>query len=115
MNYSIITQHSFDSTHQAPEPERCRHPHGHRFTVVANIEHEQLDDGMPRGASGFDDALRVICAEFDHKPLAEMMPGLNQTLPGMAAYFYERLAAKYPNLKSVGVFDGISTGTVEKT
>jgi 6-pyruvoyl-tetrahydropterin synthase len=115
VNYSFLTQHSFDSTHQSDEPERCRKPHGHRFTVVANVEHEQLDDGMPRGARGFDDAVHELCVELDHKPLSEMMPGMQQTLPGMAAYFFERLAKDYPGLKSVGVFDGTSTGTVERT
>lgn len=114
MNYTFLTQHSFESDHQAEQPERCRRCHGHRFTLVAAIEHEQLDGGMPRGGQGFDDAVRALCDEFDHKPLGEIAPGIHQTLPGMAAYFFERLAPRFPGLKSVAVFDGISTGGVER-
>ena len=114
MNYHFLTQHSFESDHQADEPERCRKRHGHRFTVVATVEHEQLDNGMPRGGKGFDDAVRALCTELDHRPLSEMLPGVQQTLPALAAHFFERLASQYPGLKNVAVFDGISTGGVER-
>lgn len=114
MIYSFTTKIDFESTHEAPEPERCMAPHGHRFTVVATVEHEELYDGMPRGSAGFEDKLRGICAELDHRPLTEMMPGVTQTLPGLAAHLFERMAAAFPQLKSVGVFDGTSTGTVER-
>jgi hypothetical protein len=41
-----------------------------------------------------------------------MAPGVNQTLTGLAAYIFERMVAKYPNLSSVEVSDGRYSGKV---
>lgn len=77
------------------------------------MTHEMLDDGVPRGGRGFEDAVRAICAELDQRPLGQMAPGVNQTLTGLAAYIFERLRAKYPGLVSVSVSDGRYAGVVD--
>lgn len=112
MRYLISATATFSSTHQANEPDRCVMLHGHDFVVVAQMGHELLDDGVPRGGRGFDVALRTLCSELDKRPLDQMAPGINQTMIGIAAYIFERMVAKYPGLVEVSVSDGRYTGTV---
>jgi len=87
-------------------------PHGHDFEVIAQMSHELLDDGVPRGGRGFDVALHNICSELDERPFSQMAPGVNQTLTGIAAYIFERMVSKYPNLSGVEVTDGRYSGKV---
>lgn len=114
MRYSISVRATFSSTHRASEPVRCSFPHGHDFEVKASLSHELLDDGVPRGGRGFDVALHDLVGEFDKRPLDQMAPGVNQTMVGLASYFFERLVATYPGLSSVEVSDGRYTGTAYK-
>jgi 6-pyruvoyl-tetrahydropterin synthase len=105
MKYYLSAKATFSSTHQASEPSRCLLQHGHAFEVMAMVVHEMLDDGVPRGAKGLEDALRTLCVEFDGRPIEKMAPGVNQSLPALAAYFAERLIARFPYLAMITVKD----------
>jgi 6-pyruvoyl-tetrahydropterin synthase len=112
LRYTVRAVAHFSTTHKADEPLRCHFLHGHDFEVTAEVTHDLLDDGVPRGARGFDLALAAICDELDERPLDEMAPGINRTHTGIAAYIFERLAAQYAGLSSVSVDDGRYLGGV---
>lgn len=105
MKYLIRAKAHFSTTHKAVEPARCQMLHGHDFTVLADYVHEMLDEGVPRGGRGFDERLAQVVGELDERPLDEMVPGVQPTHVGLAAYISERMVATYPGLSAVTVRD----------
>jgi 6-pyruvoyl-tetrahydropterin synthase len=105
LKYTVRAQARFSTNHKADEPARCQMPHGHDFMVIAEYVHEMLDEGIPRGGRGFDERLAQVVGELDGRPLDEMVPGVQHTHVGLAAYIYERMAATFPGLSAVSVRD----------
>jgi len=96
----------------ANEPMRCELLHGHDFTVTAEAAHDLLDAGVPRGCRGLEGALSGVCFELDSRPFDQMAPGAQETLTGIAAYIYERLAHRFAGLVTVTVSDGRYEGII---
>jgi 6-pyruvoyl-tetrahydropterin synthase len=84
--------------------------HGHTFTVTATVINELMDEGVPRGSKGLEETLGAIATELDERPMSQMIPGVEPTLSGIAAFIFERLAHDFPGLDRVEVFDGTSYG-----
>lgn len=105
MLYSISATATFSSSHETSEPTRCLSEHGHDFVVEVTVTNDTMDHGIPRGGKGLEDALRALVREFDHRPLGPLVP-TELTVPGLAAYFVERLISSFPFISSVSVSDG---------
>lgn len=115
MLYSITAQATFDTTHQASSPSSCaEHLHGHTFLLRATTSHEELDQGIPRGAVDFQRAVQSLAREFDHRTLKTMALVEDPTHVNLAAYCFERLSAEYKGLRRVEVYADEMFGVVEK-
>jgi 6-pyruvoyltetrahydropterin/6-carboxytetrahydropterin synthase len=104
MEISTTVTASFDAGHAIPALEACTRPHGHHFTVAVTVTGE-LDPktGWIRGSEALAVAVDLIATELHREDLNSMLPGV---IPGpvpLAAYFLDRLAARFPRIVQVEV------------
>ncbi len=74
--------------------------HGHRYTVEAVLEAEELDEsGFVADLSGVEPRLAALAAELDHHLLNELEPfrGGTPSAERQAEFFYRRLSPEIEN------------------
>jgi len=115
VRYELSTTHPFHSSHRLDEPVVCSRTHGHEYHIRATVIHEDIDSGgMPRGSADLRRVVGIITDELDYRDLSEMLPGILTTTTGLAAWFFERLAAHFPGLTRVDVWHEFERGTAIK-
>lgn len=86
----------------------CDKPgHGHTWKVAASLTADvDRETGEPRGAESLAEDLRSVLFEIDGRNLNEMLPGVQPTANGVAAWILERISGLHPQITSVEVWQG---------
>lgn len=69
MSYVISKEIQFDAGHRVPLHEsKCKNPHGHRYTVVAQLDGELITDGPESGMVRDFSIVKKLLTEKVHDP-----------------------------------------------
>jgi 6-pyruvoyl-tetrahydropterin synthase len=115
--YSVSATRSFSASHRVVGHPLCQRGHGHRWTVTARSQHEEVDAmGYPRGGQPICDALDRIVGELVLRDLDVMIPGVRTTTVNLAAWFFERLLSLgLAGMVEVEVENELESGRVTRT
>ena len=114
MLYALSATASFEASHVIAGHELCGRQHGHSWHVTAQVAHEEMDGGYPRGSQPLRESLALLSFELAGRDLDKMLPDFEATPTALAAWFFERLAADYKGLTRVEVWNPLESGIVEK-
>src|SRR5687767_7563884 len=109
MNVELKKEYRFEAAHFlpcVPEGHKCARMHGHSYRVELSVEGPVdprtgwlIDFGV------IDEAWTDMHVRLDHRSLNEV-PGLeNSTCENLAAYIWEALRPKIPQLSAVAVWE----------
>lgn len=101
--YKLKLKHYFDAAHklELDYPSKCQYLHGHRFSVVVEIEAEKLNkNGM---IIDFTEIKQII-NNLDHTCLNEVLD-FNPTAENLACYLQEEISKKVKGRVQVTVFE----------
>jgi 6-pyruvoyltetrahydropterin/6-carboxytetrahydropterin synthase len=93
----------FDSMHLLPGHPKCGVPHGHTYTVEAEVEAEPVG-GMVVDFDLLKSSLREVVAPFDHTDLNRLLP--LPTCELISVELHRRLRPKVPGRLRVRVWEG---------
>lgn len=114
MKARVSVTSTFSASHNVPKHTICGKGDGHDWSVRATVEGElNPKTGMVVDHGEFAEALRMVCSEFDHRDLNDMLVGVVPTPEGLAAYIRERLIFAFPNVVNVEVRMGTYTAELE--
>jgi 6-pyruvoyltetrahydropterin/6-carboxytetrahydropterin synthase len=107
MNIELRKTFQFEAAHllpNLPESHKCRRLHGHSFKVEVALAGEcDPKMGWLMDYTDISEAFKPILEQLDHYYLNEV-PGLeNPTSEKVAAWIWNRLKPKLPQLKEVVV------------
>lgn len=107
MRCRLERDYRFEAAHslpRVPPGHKCARLHGHSYRIVVAVEGEVDPElGWLVDFAAIDEVVGPIVGELDHRTLNDL-PGLeNPTSERLAAYLWERIAAKLPVLAEVVV------------
>lgn len=108
MNRLLILSTSFHAVHM-----HGPFPVGHRWVLRASVE-----VGANTTTEAIWAQLSLIRAELHERQIEKMLPGVDPSALGLAAWAFERLSGPLPKLESVSVSEDDErgeTGTVTRT
>lgn len=115
--YQISVEQHFDAAHYLRGYRgQCEALHGHRFTVVARIKADVLNDiGIAYDFADLKQHLKEIINRFDHTCVNDLSPfdEINPSSENMAALIYDELAKRLKapvSVASVEVWESPQTG-----
>lgn len=115
--YQIAVEQHFDAAHYLRGYRgKCEAVHGHRFTVVARIKADVLNDiGIAYDFADLKQHLKEIVNRFDHTCVNDVPPfnDINPSSENMAALIYDELAKRVAapvSVASVEVWESPQTG-----
>jgi 6-pyruvoyltetrahydropterin/6-carboxytetrahydropterin synthase len=98
--YTISAQAHYDAAHFLRHYQgKCARMHGHRYTVEAVIQLEQLDEcGIAFDFADLKSALRGLAEQLDHENLNELpqFREVETSAENQARWFFEELQACLP-------------------
>lgn len=107
MNRTATVRTYFKALHQHDDVPL----HGHRFDIAA-----EFTVGSVTATAEMTTALYAIRDELYDRTVGQMLPGIDQSPVGLAAWAFERLAGQFKNLESVTVEDDDRlSGTVARS
>ena len=112
----IFKESTFEAAHRLPNVEpghKCARLHGHSFRVKVHIEgplDEQL--GWVSDFADLSEAMRPLLEQLDHYYLNEIDGLDNPTSERLAAWIWQRLQTRLPQLSQVVVQETCTTGCV---
>ena len=96
MVYRLAVRASYDSALFIPgDPGPCGRTHGHRYTVEAILEAQELDEsGFVADFDAVGPRLAALAGELDHRLLNELEPFRDgaPSAERQAEFFYRRLS-----------------------
>jgi 6-pyruvoyltetrahydropterin/6-carboxytetrahydropterin synthase len=91
---------------RVPEGHKCRRLHGHSFKVEISVEGEvDPHTGWFYDHAQIGDAMKPLLDSLDHSYLNDIDGLENPTIENMAAWFWQRLAAKCPGLCEIVIHE----------
>lgn len=112
-NAHIWRRYRFESAHQlpnVPEGHPCGRMHGHGFEVVLHANQSINNQDMGVDYDFLDKCWAPLYKELDHTYLNDI-PGLeNPTSEMIAAWVWERMKEKIPQLSWVTVYETVTAG-----
>lgn len=113
MAYSISKDFTFAAAHRIPDhPGKCRHLHGHNYTVRVQLTATVLDElGMVIDFADLKRMMKEVAGRFDHRVLNEVPPfdQQNPTAELVSEYVFrgiqERLGSDRVRVRRVEVWE----------
>lgn len=99
MKHSYTLARQFAAGHSIVGHPRCRHQHGHDWTIRATISGLRNVDEQGQ----FADKLDLFVNEIRGKSLNDLNPAGSPTAGGVAMWAWERLVMSVPGLDSIEV------------
>lgn len=103
--FTITKEFTFDAAHaltQLPEDHKCHHLHGHTYTVIVELQAEQLDSyGFVMDYGEFTFVKDYIDHNLDHRNLNDVLG--STTAERMAEYLFNIFDPSCPDLTAVTV------------
>lgn len=98
--YTVSAQAHYDAAHFLRNYQgKCAKLHGHRYTVEAVIQLEQLDEsGIAFDFADLKSVLRELADGLDHENLNELpqFQGVETSAENQARWFFEELRTRLP-------------------
>jgi 6-pyruvoyltetrahydropterin/6-carboxytetrahydropterin synthase len=109
MHVELKKEYRFEAAHflpRVPPGHKCSRMHGHSYKVELSVEGPvEPDTGWLIDFGVMDDAWAEMHGRLDHRTLNEV-PGLeNSTCENLAAYIWQALRPKIPQLSAVSVWE----------
>ena len=96
--YEISVEKHFDAAHYLRDYKgKCENMHGHRYTIVAKLSVDKLNDiGLAYDFTDLKAHLNKILERFDHTCLNDVKPfdKINPSAENIAATIYKELKKK---------------------
>lgn len=99
MNTHFTIDRQVSAGHSISGHPRCKHQHGHEWTISITIKGIPDVDAQVNMAKHFD----AFASEIDGKSLNDLNPAGSPTTYGLALWAWERLAMVIPNLAGIEV------------
>jgi 6-pyruvoyltetrahydropterin/6-carboxytetrahydropterin synthase len=104
--FRISKEFTFSASHQLkglPEDHPCSRLHGHNYTVIIELEANELNDvGFVTDYRELEPIKKIIDSKFDHRHLNDVLD-FNPTAELMAKHFYHLFIRTYSRLNAVSV------------
>jgi 6-pyruvoyltetrahydropterin/6-carboxytetrahydropterin synthase len=111
--YSLKVEGSFSSAHNLRGYKgKCEDLHGHNWRVEMSVESDKLDKiGMLIDFKDMKKKLHCVLEKLDHNYLNKLdyFRKVNPTSENIAKYIYDSLKRTIPVLKSVTVWENVSS------
>lgn len=116
MRCQLVREYRFEAAHSLPRvpPEhKCRRVHGHGYRIEVTVEGEvDPDMGWLIDLGEIDKSVTPLISQLDHRLLNDL-PGLsNPTCEMLAAWLWERLAARLDILVELSIWETPSSRCV---
>lgn len=99
MNHSYTIDRQFSAGHSISSHPRCKHQHGHDWTITVTVKGLPDIDAMTNVSARLD----AFTDEIRGKNLNDLNPAGSPTTGGVALWAWERLAMVIPNLAWIEV------------
>ncbi len=111
--HRIYKDFHFDAAHWlpgVPDTHKCHRLHGHTYRLRVWCAGEVGESGMIVDYAEIATAVRPVLGRVDHRLLNDV-PGLeNPTTEVLAAWFYDELKRRLPELAGIEVAESATTG-----
>jgi 6-pyruvoyltetrahydropterin/6-carboxytetrahydropterin synthase len=116
MRARLERSYRFEAAHflpKVPSSHKCARMHGHSYQIVVALEGEVDPElGWVRDFASIDEHAAPLVRQLDHQVLNEIEGLANPTSELLAAWWWQRLAARLPELCEIVVAETPSSSCV---